>query len=34
MKEIHLSGAGVKETSYYPAFSNLLNEIGSHLNLR
>ncbi len=28
---IHRSGGAVKETSYYPALSNLFNEVGSHL---
>jgi hypothetical protein len=32
--EIHASGAGVKETSYYPALSNLLNEVGKKLKPR
>jgi len=32
VRAIHLSGAGVPETSYYPALSNLLNEIGKSLN--
>jgi hypothetical protein len=29
--EIRSTGAGVAETSYYPALSNLLNEIGKTL---
>jgi hypothetical protein len=29
---IHSSGAGVAETSFYPALSNLLNEVGKALN--
>ena len=28
---IHESGAGVRETSYYPALSNLLNDVGKSL---
>ena len=32
VRAIHLSGAGVPETSYYPALSNLLDEIGKTLN--
>lgn len=28
---IHQSGAGVRETSYYPALSNLLNDVGKSL---
>lgn len=31
LSEIHHSGAGVKETSYYPALANLLNELGKTL---
>jgi hypothetical protein len=31
MREIRTSGAAVKETSYYPALSNLLNEVGKTL---
>ena len=31
VRAIHLSGAGVPETSYYPALSNLLEEIGKTL---
>ena len=31
LSEIRSSGAGVKETSCYPALSNLLNEIGKTL---
>jgi hypothetical protein len=34
VSEIHASGAGVKETSYYPALSNLLNEVGAKLKPR
>ena len=34
LTEIHSSGAGVKETSYYPALSNLLNEVGKSLKPR
>jgi len=29
--EIHFSGAGVKETSYYPALATLLNDVGKTL---
>ncbi|RIE16720.1 type ISP restriction/modification enzyme [Candidatus Cryosericum septentrionale] len=29
--DIHRSGAGVRETSYYPALSNLLNDVGKSL---
>jgi len=32
VRAIHLSGVGVPETSYYPALSNLFNEIGKTLN--
>jgi len=32
VRAIHLSGAGVPETSYYPALSNLFNEIGKTLD--
>lgn len=32
VRAIHLSGAGVPETSYYPALSNLFDEIGKTLN--
>jgi hypothetical protein len=28
LRDIHASGEAVKETSYYPALSNLLNEVG------
>ena len=31
LRDIRSSGAGVKETSYYPALSNLLNEVGRTL---
>ncbi len=31
LSDIHHSGAGVKETSYYPALANLLNELGKTL---
>ncbi len=34
LRDIHRSGAGVKETSYYAALSNLLNEIGRKLRPR
>jgi hypothetical protein len=34
LRDIRSSGAGVKETSYYPALSNLLNEIGKRLKPR
>jgi len=34
MREIHSTGAAVAETSYYPAMSNLLNEIGKTLKPR
>ena len=34
LRDIHRSGAGVKETSYYAALSNLLNEIGRKLKPR
>ena len=34
LREIRSTGAGVKETSYYPALSNLLNEVGRHLKPR
>src|SRR5271157_3655648 len=34
LRDIRFSGAGVKETSYYPALSNLLNEIGKRLKPR
>lgn len=32
--EIHATGAGTKETSYYPALGNLLSEVGRHLKPR
>ena len=31
MAEIHISGAGVSETSYYPVLAGLLNELGKSL---
>src|SRR3990172_11004175 len=31
LSEIHHSGAGVKETSYYPVLATLLNDIGKSL---
>ena len=31
VQEVHSSGAGVDEISYYPALSSLLNEIGRSL---
>ncbi|MBA3438788.1 MAG: DNA methyltransferase, partial [Pyrinomonadaceae bacterium] len=31
LSDIHHSGAGVKETSYYPALEHLLNEVGATL---
>ena len=31
LRDIHSTGAAVAETSYYPALSNLLNEIGKTL---
>jgi len=31
LREIHSTGAGVAETSFYPALANLLNEIGKSL---
>jgi hypothetical protein len=34
LRDIHRSGAGVKETSYYAALSNLVNEIGRKLKPR
>lgn len=34
VSEIHTSGAGVDETSYYPALSNLLNEVGKTVKPR
>ncbi len=34
LRDIRSTGAGVKETSYYPALSNLLNEIGKALKPR
>jgi hypothetical protein len=34
LHEIRSTGAGVKETSYYPALSNLFNEAGKHLKPR
>ncbi len=32
VRAIRLSGAGVPETSYYPALSNLFDEVGKTLN--
>ena len=32
LRAIHASGAGTKETSYYPALANLLNELGKKLS--
>jgi hypothetical protein len=32
VRAVHLSGAGVPETSYYPALCNLFNEIGKTLD--
>src|SRR4051812_20485386 len=34
LREIRNSGEGVPETSFYPALSNLLNEIGASMNPR
>jgi hypothetical protein len=34
LREIRTTGAGVKETSYYPALSNLFNELGKTLSPR
>ena len=34
LRTIHSAHAGVKETSYYPALSNLLNEVGKPLKPR
>jgi len=34
LRDIRSSGAAVKETSYYPALSNLLNEVGKGLKPR
>jgi hypothetical protein len=34
LRDIHRSGAGVKETSCYGALANLLNEIGKKLKPR
>jgi hypothetical protein len=34
LRDIRSSGAAVKETSYYPALSNLFNEVGKHLKPR
>ena len=31
LRDVHSTGAGVAETSYYPALSNLFNEIGKSL---
>ena len=34
LRDLHLCGAAVPETSYYPALSNLLNEVGKPLKVR
>lgn len=34
LRDIRSTGAGVKETSYYPALSNLFNELGKTLSPR
>jgi hypothetical protein len=34
LRDTHVSGVGVKETSYYPSVSNLLNAIGKKLKPR
>src|SRR5438093_13481051 len=34
LREIRSTGAGVKETSFYPPLANLLNEIGKSLKPR
>ena len=34
LRDIRSSGAAVKETSYYPALSNLFNEVGKRLKPR
>ncbi len=34
LRDTHVSGVGVKETSYYPYLSNLLNVIGKKLKPR
>jgi hypothetical protein len=34
LRDTHMSGVGVRETSYYPCFSNLLNVIGKKLKPR
>ena len=31
VRDTHISGVGVKETSYYPYLSNLFNSLGKHL---
>lgn len=32
LRASHASGAGTKETSYYPALANLVNELGKKLS--
>jgi len=34
IREIYSTGAGTKETSYYPVLANLLNEVGRQLKPR
>src|SRR5208282_2153168 len=34
LRDVRSSGAAVKETAYYPALSNLLNEVGKTLKPR
>jgi hypothetical protein len=34
LRDTHLSGVGVKETSYYPYLANLLNSLGKKLKPR
>ncbi len=34
LRDIRSTGAGVKETTYYPALSSLLNEVGKRLKPR
>jgi hypothetical protein len=34
LRDIHFTGDAVKETSYYSALSNLLNEIGKTLKAK